>query len=179
MTEAGIYIELSDSHTTWYTINSNKQLVIPANTSHNPREGFLNVRYTEGGVTDDSHISGFTQDGVPCQLNINVARHGAVNFGPNARITVENVETALTFNTNITLQDFYEGQTLGVYADNDLSNTSHVIWNFQAKGFLCGQDYKFTLKRRTSTGVEGDVEVTHLNGTAAPEVEIVYRDLNT
>ena len=179
MTEAGIYIELSDSHTTWYTINSNKQLVIPANTSHNPREGFLNVRYTEGGVTDDSHISGFTQDGVPCQLNINVVRHGAVNFGPNARITVENVETALTYNTNIALQDFYEGQTLGVYADNDLSNTSHVIWDFQAKGFLCGQDYKFTLKRRTSTGNEGDVEVTHLNGTAAPEVEIVYRDLNS
>lgn len=179
MTEDGIYIELSDSHTTWYTINSNKQLVIPANTSNNPREGFLNVRYTEGGVTEDSHISGFTQDGVPCHIDIKVEKDNAVSFYPDAEITVGRVTSALTNNTTITVPDFYEGYTLGVFADNAMTGSGHITWNFESNGFLCGTDYKFKLKRRTSTSDEGDVEVTHLDGTAAPEVEIVYRDLNT
>ena len=180
MTEAGIYIELSDSHTTWYTINSNNQLVIPANSSHNPREGYISVTYIESGISDTSNILTFNQDGVPCQLNVNVVKHNAVNFYPDATITVGNIATALTTNTNISVPNFYEGYNLGVTADNGGTGNNHVVWDFQAVGFLCGSDYKFTLKRRNNGSTnpgKGDVEVTHQDGTTAPEVEITYRDL--
>lgn len=162
---------------TWFSINSNNQLVITPNTVNSIREGGVSVNYTEGDVTGQSSISGFTQDGVPCQLNINVVKHGAVNFYSDATITVETITTALTTNTNISVPNFYEGYSLVVSADNGGTGNNHVIWYFEANGFLCGQDYKFTLKRRSDGSVnpgKGDVEVTHLNGTAAPEIKITY-----
>lgn len=162
---------------TWFSINSNNQLVITPNTVNSIREGGVSVNYTEGDVTGQSSISGFTQDGVPCQLNINVVKHGAVNFYSDATITVGTITTALTTNTNISVPNFYEGYSLVGTADNGGTGNNHVIWYFEANGFLCGQDYKFTLKRRSDGSVnpgKGDVEVTHLNGTAAPEIKITY-----
>ena len=165
--DSGGYDILPDTFNTWYTINSNNQLVIPSNSSHNPREGYISVTYIESGISDTSNMLTFNQDGVPCTLNVEI-KNNAVDFVIGGGTIVINGHSYVMDNTlNVNVEDYLEGETLEIYGDNGYeTQPERIEWRVKVKGFKCGVQYRIELRKNLQ---QGTIRVSPTDG-----IEITY-----